>query len=50
MLKNNLFEPIMTVFMENGSRYNLLNSSVLELVDFIRRANIKVGACARAHA
>lgn len=32
----------MTVFMENGNHYNLLNSAVLELVDFIRRANIKV--------
>ena len=31
----------MKVFKENGDRYNLLNSAVLELVDFIRRENIK---------
>jgi len=32
------------MFLENGNRYNLLNSAVLELVDYIRRANIKVHA------
>jgi len=42
VLKSNLFEPLMTVFIENGNRYNLLNSAVLELVEFIRLANIKV--------
>ena len=31
----------MNVFFENGDRYNLLNSAVLELVDFIRKENIK---------
>lgn len=41
LVRNNLFEPIMNAFFENGDRYNLLNSAVLELVDFIRRENIK---------
>lgn len=36
-------EPLMTVFFENGARYNLLNSAVLELVEFVRKENIKVG-------
>ena len=25
MVKNNVFEPVMAVFFENGDRYNLLN-------------------------
>lgn len=41
IIKNNLFAPVMKVFMANGDKYNLLNSTVLELVDFIRRENIK---------
>ena len=41
IIKNKLFTPVMKAFAANGSRYNLLNSAVLELVDFIRRENIK---------
>jgi hypothetical protein len=41
LTKNNLFEPVMTAFQTNGNRYNLLNSAVLEMVDFIKRENIK---------
>lgn len=41
IIKNNLFAPVMKVFMANGDTYNLLNSTVLELMDFIRRENIK---------
>jgi len=41
MVKNNLFEPVIATFTANGSRYNLLNSAVVEMVDFIRRENIK---------
>jgi len=40
LVRNNLFEPVVEVFLANGARYNLLNSAVLELVDFVR----KVGA------
>lgn len=40
-IKYNLLEPIITVFVANGERYNLLNSVVLELFDFIRREGIK---------
>ncbi len=51
ILKENCFGPIMVSFFENGDRYNLLNSAVLDLLDFIRRENLKtllehlVGAC-----
>jgi len=37
----NLLEPVLTVFVANGERYNLLNSVVLELFDFIWREGIK---------
>ncbi|EFJ11724.1 hypothetical protein SELMODRAFT_125510, partial [Selaginella moellendorffii] len=41
LIKNNLFEPVIQAFLANGNRYNLLNSSVLELLDFIRKSNLK---------
>ena len=37
LVRNNLFEPVIEVFLANGARYNLLNSAVLELVDFVRK-------------
>jgi protein phosphatase-4 regulatory subunit 3 len=40
-VRNNLFEPVVAAFLANGPRYNLLNSAVLELLDFIRRENCK---------
>ncbi|KAI3687169.1 hypothetical protein L1987_80862 [Smallanthus sonchifolius] len=40
--KNNLFKPIVDVFVANGSRYNLLNSAVLELFEYIRKDNLKI--------
>lgn len=33
----------MDAFFANGDRYNLLNSAVLEMVEFIRKENLKVG-------
>lgn len=41
LTKRNLFEPIIQVFKENGPKYNLLNSSIIELFEFIRKENIK---------
>ncbi|KAJ8767444.1 hypothetical protein K2173_017488 [Erythroxylum novogranatense] len=41
-VKNNLLKPIIDAFVSNGNRYNLLNSAVLELFEFIRTvANLK---------
>ena len=34
-------EPVVEAFLANGTKYNLLNSAVLELVDFVRRENVK---------
>ncbi|XP_035548314.1 serine/threonine-protein phosphatase 4 regulatory subunit 3-like isoform X2 [Juglans regia] len=41
VVKNNLLKPIVDAFVGNGSRYNLLNSAVLELFDYIRKENLK---------
>ncbi|CAD7701559.1 unnamed protein product [Ostreobium quekettii] len=41
LIRNNLFEPVVDLFLANGERYNLLNSTVLELMEFIRKENIK---------
>ncbi|CAM6107221.1 unnamed protein product [Calypogeia fissa] len=40
LVKNNLFQPVIQSFLANGNRYNLLNSAVLELFDFVRKENI----------
>jgi len=39
--KNRLLDPIIDLFVQNGARYNVLNSNVIELVDWIHRENIK---------
>ncbi|CAD7697167.1 unnamed protein product [Ostreobium quekettii] len=41
LMRNNLFEPVVDLFIANGERYNLLNSTVIELMEFIRKENIK---------
>ncbi|KAG6431398.1 hypothetical protein SASPL_109477 [Salvia splendens] len=42
VVKNNLFKPIVDAFVANGDRYNLLNSAVLELFEYIRKENLKI--------
>jgi Phosphatase 4 regulatory subunit 3 len=37
IVKNNLFAPVFKLFVENGPRYNLINSAVLELLEFIKK-------------
>ena len=41
LVKSDLFEPIVRAFRANGEKYNLLNSAILELVDFVRRENVR---------
>ncbi|KAG8370504.1 hypothetical protein BUALT_Bualt14G0123700 [Buddleja alternifolia] len=41
-VENNLFKPIVDAFVANGDRYNLLNSVVLDLFEYIRKENLKV--------
>ncbi|CAG8554708.1 352_t:CDS:10 [Diversispora eburnea] len=41
-VRNNLFDPIIRLLIETEGKNNLLNSSCLELFEFIRRENIKI--------
>jgi protein phosphatase-4 regulatory subunit 3 len=41
VVKFNLLKPIIDVFVENGDKYNMLHSGVLELLEYIRKENIK---------
>lgn len=41
IVNKKLLDPIMEAFVANGARYNLLNSSVIELVQMVRDENIK---------
>ncbi|XP_006654070.2 serine/threonine-protein phosphatase 4 regulatory subunit 3B-like isoform X2 [Oryza brachyantha] len=41
IIKFNLLKPIIEVFVENGDRYNMLHSGVLELLEYIRKENLK---------
>uniref|UniRef100_A0A8C3YVV2 Protein phosphatase 4 regulatory subunit 3C n=1 Tax=Catagonus wagneri TaxID=51154 RepID=A0A8C3YVV2_9CETA len=41
IIKGNLFEPIVNALLDNGTRYNMLNSAVIELFEYIRVENIK---------
>ena len=38
--EKNLLKPIVNAFVANGDRYNLLNSAVLELFEYIRKVHI----------
>ncbi|CAI9118989.1 OLC1v1020636C1 [Oldenlandia corymbosa var. corymbosa] len=42
IVKNDLLRPVVLAFVDNGSRYNLLNSAVLELFEYIRKENLKI--------
>ncbi|XP_062198148.1 uncharacterized protein LOC133900883 isoform X2 [Phragmites australis] len=41
VVKFNLLKPIIDAFVENGDRYNMLHSGVLELLEYIRKENLK---------
>ncbi|OVA02543.1 protein of unknown function DUF625 [Macleaya cordata] len=41
IVKKNLLKPIVEAFVDNGDRYNLLNSAVLDLFEYIRKENLK---------
>ncbi|XP_057315751.1 serine/threonine-protein phosphatase 4 regulatory subunit 3-B-like [Hydractinia symbiolongicarpus] len=38
---NKLLQPVVNAFLSNGKRYNLLNSAIIELFEFIRLEDIK---------
>uniref|UniRef100_A0A2C9JIX6 Uncharacterized protein n=1 Tax=Biomphalaria glabrata TaxID=6526 RepID=A0A2C9JIX6_BIOGL len=41
IIKENLFRPIVDAFLANGDRYNLINSAMIELFEFIKVEDIK---------
>ncbi|KAJ8444990.1 hypothetical protein Cgig2_029184 [Carnegiea gigantea] len=41
IIKRNLLKHIIDVFVANGDRYNLLNSAVLELFEYMHKENLK---------
>jgi hypothetical protein len=41
IIKSNIFDPIMQVWRENKNRYNLINSAIIEMLEFIRTEGIK---------
>ena len=40
-IRVNLFEPIISVFVANGEKYNLLNSVILEMFTFIQFSSMR---------
>jgi protein phosphatase-4 regulatory subunit 3 len=41
IVKKRLLDSVMELFVANGARYNLINSVIIELVNFIRVENLK---------
>lgn len=42
IIKGDLFRPIVDCFVANGDRYNLLNSAMLELFEFIKQVGVSL--------
>lgn len=42
IMKGNLFAPVVDAFIRNNGRYNLLESAILELFEFIKLEDIKI--------
>lgn len=47
IVKGNLFAPVIDAFIRNSGRYNLLDSAILEMFEFIKLVNgeISFTAC-----
>ncbi|KAJ8274786.1 hypothetical protein COCON_G00094110 [Conger conger] len=41
IMRNFLFEPVVKAFLNNGSRYNLMNSAIIEMFEYIRVEDVK---------
>ncbi|CAM8903018.1 unnamed protein product [Rhodiola kirilowii] len=41
-IDNNILKPVVEAFVANGDRYNLLNSAVLDLFEYIRKENLQL--------
>ena len=45
IVKGCLLEPVVKAFKNNGNRYNLLNSAIIELFEFIRLVSTTLSFC-----
>uniref|UniRef100_A0A672P4G0 Serine/threonine-protein phosphatase 4 regulatory subunit 3 n=1 Tax=Sinocyclocheilus grahami TaxID=75366 RepID=A0A672P4G0_SINGR len=41
IMRNFLFEPVVKAFLNNGSRYNLINSAIIEMFEYVRVEDVK---------
>jgi len=41
IVQHRLLDGVMQLFLRNGARYNMLNSAVIELCEYIRKENLK---------
>ncbi|KAJ8291189.1 hypothetical protein GJAV_G00022420 [Gymnothorax javanicus] len=41
IMRNFLFEPVVKAFLNNGSRYNLMNSAIIEMFEYLRVEDLK---------
>lgn len=46
IVRDNLLAPIVKAFMANGRRYNLLNSAIIELFEYLRMVSVR---CIHSH-
>lgn len=42
IIKDNLFTPVFDAFVRNNGRYNLLDSVILEMFEFIKLVSIRI--------
>ena len=46
LIKNDLFKPVIETFVRNGNKYNLLNSAMIELFEFMKSVSCNMrGDC-----
>jgi protein phosphatase-4 regulatory subunit 3 len=41
IINRDLFKPVVDAFLENGNKYNLLNSAMIEMFEFVRVEDLK---------
>ncbi len=44
IIKGNLFVPVVDAFVYNNGRYNLLDSAILEMFEFIKMVSQQAGS------
>jgi hypothetical protein len=45
IIKGNLFAPVIDAFVRNNGRYNLLDSAILEMFEFIKLVSLRFILC-----